>query len=184
MYLKILLGILITIFLSHISMADDWGKKYLIDSQGDPIVTENYECVKISQPPSTSYTWPDRCYSFSRDDDSFKEINFSGDVMFASNSSILSPLARDILKKLIAQTDMYTLKNMTVIGHTDNIGSQIYNQTLSTKRAANVVNYLMILGIPAYKLNYYGVGELNPIAVNTTVIGRALNRRVTIQILQ
>ncbi len=69
-------------------------------------------------------------------------------------------------------------------GHTDNIGSEKYNQDLSEKRAYAVMNYLVKNhGISPDRLVAKGYGSAKPIADNTTEQGRALNRRVEFVIL-
>ncbi len=64
-------------------------------------------------------------------------------------------------------------------GHTDNIGSDAYNQKLSERRAQSVVTYLVQnFGIDISRLTAKGYGESKPIASNDNAEGRALNRRV------
>ena len=72
--------------------------------------------------------------------------------------------------------------DVTVVGFTDNTGSEQLNQTLSEQRAQSVVNYLESQGIPASRLKAVGMGESDPIARNSTVEGRAQNRRVEMYI--
>ncbi len=67
-------------------------------------------------------------------------------------------------------------------GHTDSIGPEAYNQRLGLARAETVKRYLMKLGIPAERINVVSYGETRPAAPNTTREGRALNRRVVIQV--
>ncbi|MFV0436538.1 MAG: OmpA family protein [Desulfopila sp.] len=67
---------------------------------------------------------------------------------------------------------------VTVEGHTDSVGTDMYNQKLSERRARAVVNYLESLGVPASQLSSVGYGESDPVASNATPEGRAKNRRV------
>ncbi|MCS7189459.1 MAG: OmpA family protein, partial [Bacteroidia bacterium] len=67
-----------------------------------------------------------------------------------------------------------------VQGHTDSIGSPMYNQVLSQKRAEAVLHYLISKGIPASRITAKGYGASRPIADNRTESGRALNRRTEI----
>ncbi len=74
--------------------------------------------------------------------------------------------------------DNPTIK-VEIQGHTDNIGSEEYNQRLSEQRAWAVVNYLVQqMGVDASRLIARGYGESMPKASNDTPEGRALNRRV------
>ena len=72
--------------------------------------------------------------------------------------------------------------NVEIIGHTDSIGSQEYNQVLSERRAASVKAYLVERGVPAERISVQGYGESRPRATNDTVEGRRLNRRVEIKV--
>ena len=72
---------------------------------------------------------------------------------------------------------------LTITGHTDSVGSDAYNQGLSERRAQAVADYLVRSGIPASNIvGVSGAGESQPVADNSTRDGRAMNRRVEIQI--
>ena len=72
-------------------------------------------------------------------------------------------------------------KKVTVEGHTDNIGSDAYNDKLSNKRAKTVSDYFVSKGIDASRLTAVGKGESSPIASNDTEEGRFKNRRVELR---
>jgi len=65
-------------------------------------------------------------------------------------------------------------------GHTDNVGGDAYNQTLSQARARSVVDWLAKHGVAADRLSAKGYGKKMPVAGNNTNEGRAKNRRVEI----
>ncbi|KAF1010997.1 MAG: Outer membrane porin F [Pseudomonas fluorescens] len=72
---------------------------------------------------------------------------------------------------------------LRVSGHTDSVGKDAYNQKLSERRAHSVVDYLVSQGVPRSRfVSVSGAGESHPVADNKTADGRALNRRVEIQI--
>jgi len=76
--------------------------------------------------------------------------------------------------------------NQTVIevaGHTDNVGSDAYNQQLSVQRANAVAAYLGGKNVIQQRMMIVGAGETHPIATNDTDAGRAQNRRVEITIV-
>ena len=73
--------------------------------------------------------------------------------------------------------------SVSINGHTDNVGSDAYNQTLSGKRAKAVYDYLIQVGIAAERLAYQGYGAEKPIADNNTAEGRQKNRRIAFEIL-
>jgi outer membrane protein OmpA-like peptidoglycan-associated protein len=69
----------------------------------------------------------------------------------------------------------------SIEGHTDSVGSDVYNQTLSEKRAQTVADYLMAAGVSRSSvLSVQGLGETRPLASNDTEDGRQRNRRVEI----
>jgi outer membrane protein OmpA-like peptidoglycan-associated protein len=72
--------------------------------------------------------------------------------------------------------------NVSVGGHTDSVGADAYNQGLSERRAAAVKDYLVGKGVDASRLSTTGYGESSPIASNDTADGRALNRRVELNL--
>ena len=68
-----------------------------------------------------------------------------------------------------------------VAGHTDSVGAESYNQSLSERRAKAVKSYLVERGIDADRLTVRGYGESEPVADNATKEGRAENRRVELR---
>jgi OOP family OmpA-OmpF porin len=74
--------------------------------------------------------------------------------------------------------------SLAVEGHTDAIGTDAYNQGLSERRAAAVLDYLVGKGVSSSQLSATGFGESTPIATNDTSDGRALNRRVELRLVQ
>jgi outer membrane protein OmpA-like peptidoglycan-associated protein/tetratricopeptide (TPR) repeat protein len=69
-----------------------------------------------------------------------------------------------------------------ISGHTDNVGTDDYNQGLSERRAKAVIDYLIAKGIHSRRLNYKGYGSQRPVAENTTYEGRQLNRRTEFEV--
>jgi len=70
---------------------------------------------------------------------------------------------------------------LTIVGHTDGIGSQEYNFKLGMRRARSTKDYLIGVGIPASRMVTRSAGKLEPIATNETDAGRARNRRIEIR---
>lgn len=68
--------------------------------------------------------------------------------------------------------------HLAVVGHTDARGSEAYNDALSLARARNVTERLVELGVRSQQVDYIGMGELQPVAPNSTSLGMAQNRRV------
>ncbi|MCY1545166.1 Outer membrane protein A [compost metagenome] len=105
-----------------------------------------------------------------------------GDVLFAFDSAELTSSAKDQLADVANRLISASLVGAKVIGHTDNVGSDLYNQGLSERRAQSVAGFLASQGVPADKLTTQGMGESQPVADNASDEGRAKNRRVEIQV--
>ncbi len=104
-------------------------------------------------------------------------VNMS-DVLFDFDKATLKPGAREKLAKVSGIVLAYPGLKLAVEGHTDSIGSDEYNLTLSEKRAAAVRDYLVVQGLNDGTITAQGFGKANPVATNDTNEGRALNRRV------
>jgi len=107
-------------------------------------------------------------------------LNMPGNVTFATNSSDLSPGFFDVLTSVGKVLDEFDQTVVEVAGHTDSTGAESYNQALSERRAASVAQYLKSQGIMDQRMITVGMGELRPVADNSTADGRQLNRRVEI----
>jgi outer membrane protein OmpA-like peptidoglycan-associated protein len=105
-------------------------------------------------------------------------VEFASQVLFGLNQSTLSAGAKDNLSKLVTILEKYPDTNIEVQGHTDNQGTNEYNQTLSEQRASAVTNYLATKGINAARLSIKGFGEMIPKYSNETSAGQTQNRRV------
>jgi outer membrane protein OmpA-like peptidoglycan-associated protein len=105
-------------------------------------------------------------------------VNFKEKVLFAYNRYDLNANAQANLEQLKGYLIKYPETNITVIGHTDAKGTDVYNQTLSENRANAAVNYLKQNGIAGTRLTAIGKGETDPIATNETEEGASANRRV------
>ncbi|HCC57605.1 MAG TPA: flagellar motor protein MotB [Solibacterales bacterium] len=100
------------------------------------------------------------------------------DVLFDFNKATLKPAFREKLAKLSGIILAYPSLHLAFEGHTDSIGSDAYNQTLSEKRAFAVRDYLVAQGINGNNVTATGMGKANPVASNDNDAGRAQNRRV------
>jgi outer membrane protein OmpA-like peptidoglycan-associated protein/tetratricopeptide (TPR) repeat protein len=103
-------------------------------------------------------------------------------VLFESSSYALLPASLPELNKLVLILEENPSMHIQISGHTDNIGKDADNLTLSTNRAKAIVQYLSSKGIATERLSYKGFGSTEPIATNETAAGRALNRRTSFTI--
>ena len=115
----------------------------------------------------------DGCYKLLKTD---RKVTLK--LQFGNNAdTILNPKDPQI-EALTTFMREYPKANVVIEGHTDDRGSEAYNQALSQKRAQAVVNILIQQGITATRITAKGLGESTPVADNTTAEGRSQNRRV------
>lgn len=109
-------------------------------------------------------------------------VTFQSGILYDFDSSVLRPEARENLANLAASLDKYPGTNLLIAGHTDSVGTNSYNQTLSQRRAQAAASYLSAQGVSAARINAVGMGENEPKVSNDTETGRAQNRRVEVAI--
>lgn len=99
-------------------------------------------------------------------------------IRFNTNTSLLTPKAKENLDKLIPVFMEYGDTNIDIFGYTDSTGKPEYNLALSKKRADSVKEYLILQGVKVSRIKTSGLGIVDPIATNDTPEGRSQNRRV------
>lgn len=104
-------------------------------------------------------------------------VNLS-DVLFDTASSNLKPGAREKLARVSGILVTHPGLRLEIEGHTDSVGTDDYNQALSSRRAESVRVYLVDQRIPTDSVGASGLGEGHPVATNDTAAGRQQNRRV------
>ena len=107
-------------------------------------------------------------------------LNMPGNVTFATDSADLSPAFFEVLNSVGKVLKEFDQTVVEVAGHTDSTGSDDYNQSLSERRAGSVSQYFSAKGIAEQRLLTVGMGELRPVADNSSADGRQANRRVEI----
>lgn len=110
------------------------------------------------------------------------KITFDSGILFATNSTELQAPAKVNIENLAKILNKYPDTNILVAGHTDNVGTEEYNQKLSERRAESVANYAKGLNVLGSRFTTIGKGEMEPVATNDDAPGRQLNRRVEIAI--
>ena len=108
-------------------------------------------------------------------------VNLS-DVLFDSAKFSLRPEAREKLARVAGVVSGHPGLRLDVEGHTDNVGSDAYNQQLSEQRGSAVRDYLAQQGMKQDSLTTRGFGKTQPVASNDTATGRQQNRRVELVI--
>ena len=110
-------------------------------------------------------------------------VSMTSSTGFDNLSTVLKPGYITTLNKIARVLNQYGKTTVTVIGHTDSVGTHADNQILSEKRAQSVMDYFAGQNVNPLRLEAYGKGETEPRADNTSEAGRQLNRRVELWIL-
>jgi outer membrane protein OmpA-like peptidoglycan-associated protein len=109
-------------------------------------------------------------------------LNMPGNITFKTDSADVNGNFYDVLNSVSLVLKEYDKTILEVAGHTDNTGSDQYNQALSQRRANSVAQYLESHGVNAQRVMTVGAGETHPIASNDTAAGRQANRRVELSL--
>jgi outer membrane protein OmpA-like peptidoglycan-associated protein len=109
-------------------------------------------------------------------------ITMTNQTAFETNSVDIKPGFHSTMDKVADVVVRYGKTTLTVVGHTDDVGSNAYNQTLSERRAHSVAQYLESRHVNSMRLALSGKGETQPVESNATETGRQANRRVEIYV--
>jgi OOP family OmpA-OmpF porin len=168
----------------------DSNKHYVLDSAGNCVRTSSWsketatkECnpelfpeeKKAEAPPPAPPPPPQPVY---------EKVTLSATALFDFDKAILKDEGKTAIEELGQKIKAKGAQvvDINVIGHTDSVGPEEYNQQLSVRRATAVKDYMVSQGIDAGIIDVSGKGEASPVADNATKEGRAMNRRVEIQI--
>lgn len=110
------------------------------------------------------------------------KLEIPSDISFDSNRSDIKPNFRPVLDRFSATLYDHPSTVVTIVGHTDNTGSDAVNNPLSVQRAEHTRDYLSGRGIAPSRFSVSGRGMYEPIASNDNTAGRARNRRVEIYV--
>jgi outer membrane protein OmpA-like peptidoglycan-associated protein len=110
-------------------------------------------------------------------------LNMPGNITFAFGSADLNANFYDVLNSVSMVLAEFDQTVIEIAGHTDNVGTDQANQTLSERRAASVASYLGTRSVRTDRIITVGAGETRPIATNDTEAGRQANRRVELTLV-
>ena len=119
------------------------------------------------------------------------KITIKDKILFPEGGYKLNAKADQVLAKMAPTLSGFQNTKVVVRGYTDNVGigpelrreGITTNLDLSSKRADNVVDFLMRKGVDKNLISAQGMGESNPVASNTTPDGRAQNRRIEVTLV-
>lgn len=106
-----------------------------------------------------------------------------GNITFDSNEATIKSGFQPVLNSIAKVIKEYNKTMVQINGYTDNTGSAATNNALSLRRANAVSNYLRLQGVDGNRIVTDGLGSANPIASNSTALGREQNRRVEIVLI-
>ena len=147
------------------------------DTDGDGIDDSRDQCPRTPGPVSSN-----GCPEITKEDRKTLDVAMRA-VEFDTGKSTLKSSSYSILDQIVRIMNRYPDYNIVISGHTDNTGKTSANQALSESRARACYEYLNRQGIALDRMTYVGYGETRPIAENTTLSGRSLNRRVEFQLV-
>ena len=116
-----------------------------------------------------------------RDGDNIRLI-MPNNITFDTDRSDLRASFTEVLNSIILVLNHYPDTTLNIVGHTDSVGSDAYNLTLSNNRANAVAQYLVSQNVAPSRVTSRGAGEKYPVASNESESGRSLNRRVELSI--
>ena len=110
-----------------------------------------------------------------------REVPVFSNVLFDFDKSNLRPEGKDVVNSVVGSLQANPSDTLTVVGHTDSIGTDEYNMGLGQRRANTVRDAIVAGGINASRVNAVSRGESEPAVANDTPANRQLNRRVVFQ---
>ena len=142
------------------------------DTDGDGVNDEEDKCIN-DKGPASNYGCP------VISEEIIRKVNTAAqNIFFVTASSKLLAKSFPKLNGVVTILKENPSYKVQIDGHTDDVGKDEYNHTLSHERAASVKAYLVSKGITEDRLSFTGYGETKPVADNKTAAGRAKNRRV------
>lgn len=110
------------------------------------------------------------------------QVTFASGILYDFDSDRVKTEAATNLRNLAQSLGKYPNTDLLIVGHTDDVGADTYNQSLSQRRAQAAAQYLISQGVSTMRLRTAGLGESEPVAANTDEMGRQKNRRVEVAI--
>lgn len=109
-------------------------------------------------------------------------VTFPSGLLYDFDSDAIRPTAAENLQRLATSLLQYANTSLIIVGHTDSVGSDAYNQELSARRAEAAQRYLTGQGVASSRIHSSGRGEMEPLATNESEAGRQANRRIEVAI--
>lgn len=146
------------------------------DSDGDGMYDNEDKCPTAAGPRSNK-----GCPELTKEEKAKLE-NVIKNVQFETGKAVLLKKSYAVLDEVVALMVKYPEYKLRISGHTDNVGDDKFNQTLSENRAKACYDYLVSKGVVAARMSHTGYGETRPVGDNKTKAGRDMNRRVDFEL--
>lgn len=146
------------------------------DSDNDGVYDDMDKCVTI---PGTRAN--QGCPEVKKEVKQLFEKALQG-IQFETGKAVIKSSSNAILNSIVKVMNQNPSYKLLIGGHTDNVGDDEMNMTLSQDRATAVSNYLISNGVDPLRVTATGYGESSPVDVNTSVKGRTRNRRVELKV--
>jgi OOP family OmpA-OmpF porin len=111
------------------------------------------------------------------------KVKLTSEALFDFDKAVIKPEGKKHIDSLVEQIQSIHMEVVIAVGYTDAVGSESYNKGLSIRRAEAVKAYLVSKGIGSNRIYTEGRGKAMPVASNSNAKGRALNRRVEIEVV-
>lgn len=111
------------------------------------------------------------------------KVKLTAEALFDFDKVVIKPEGKKHLDLLVMQIHSIQMEVLIAVGHTDSVGSELYNKGLSIRRAEAVKAYLVSKGVDRSRIYTEGRGKKQPVASNSNSNGRSLNRRVEIEVV-
>jgi len=148
-----------------------------------PVTSPAEAPEQLATSPTEPDVVPEQAINSTVTQESSEKISFDTETLFDLDKAVLKNEGKQRLDALASRLFDGVVQVVVALGHTDSMGTPVHNQQLSEKRARVMADYLSNKGIPNEKIFTEGRGSSQPIASNSSEAGRALNRRVEIEVV-
>lgn len=146
------------------------------DSDGDGIYDDIDKCISLPGTPAGG-----GCPELKKETKQLFQKALQG-IQFETGKAVIKPVSYPILKAIVKVMNDNPSYKLKIAGHTDDVGEDDMNMTLSQNRASSVADYLISSGVDPLRVTSVGYGETVPVDTNKSVKGRTRNRRVELSV--
>ncbi|MES2559460.1 MAG: OmpA family protein [Bacteroidota bacterium] len=146
------------------------------DTDNDGVFDDIDNCITIPGTPANK-----GCPELKKETKQLFEKALQG-IQFETGKAVIKPVSFPILDAIVKVMKENPSYKLNIGGHTDNVGDDAMNMTLSQNRASAVSDYLISKGVDPMRISATGYGETQPVDTNNSAKGRTRNRRVEFKV--